>query len=360
MTIDDKNILWLDLFECLSYTKKIKMLESVPRGQDIRKTFLTNPIIKEILSQEEFNKLALCLSDQYLNLRLESYEKENIITITHFDSRYPYLLREIDSPPLCLYCKGNIQLLDSLCVGIVGTRKPTDYGVVVTKQFAKALAKEDITIVSGLAIGVDTIAHKTALEEEGKTIAVLAGGFHHIYPAINHKLANQMLVNNLLITENNPDTIPHAYLFPSRNRIIAGLSKGVLVTEASEHSGTLHTVNYAIEYNREIFVVPGKINSEASRGCNKLIKQYVGSITLSPDDIFQAFHINTEKNPKNIGVQLDINVQLVLDYIMTEKKTFQQILEHTHMSAKDLNTILIELEMSGTITKLANNSYIMS
>ncbi len=360
MTIDDKNILWLDLFEFLSYNKKMKLLYSVPRGQDIRSTFLSNSIAREILSTEEFNKLSLCLDPRYLEVKLESYKKEHIQTITFFDARYPFLLKEIDSPPLCLYCKGNIQLLDSFCIGIVGTRKPTEYGIVTTKQFAKELAKHDITIVSGLAVGVDTIAHRAVLEQEGKTIAVLAGGFHHIYPAINNKLANQMIENNLLITENNPDVESLAYLFPIRNRIIAGLSKAILVTEASERSGTLHTANYAIEYNRDLFVIPGRINSPESKGCNQLIKQYTEAMTLSPDDILERFRINKEENLENVGVQLDIGVQLVLDYIKTEKKTFQQILDYSHFSTKELNTILIELEMQGLITKLANNSYIMS
>ena len=167
MTIDDKNILWLDLFEFLSYNKKMKLLYSIPRGQDIRASFLSNKEAREILSSEEFNKLSLCLDPRYLEVKLESYEKENIQTITFFDTRYPFLLKEIDSPPLCLYCKGNIQLLNSLCIGIVGTRKPTEYGIVTTKQFAKELSKHDITIVSGLAVGVDTIAHRAVLEEEG-------------------------------------------------------------------------------------------------------------------------------------------------------------------------------------------------
>ncbi len=360
MTIDDKNILWLDLFEFLNYNKKVKLLSTISRGEDIRKSFLTNKVAREILSTQEFDKMALCLSDQYLQLRLDSYEKENIETITYYNSQYPYLLKEIDSPPLCLYCKGNTQLLDSFAIGIVGTRKPTDYGIAITKQFTKALVEEDITIVSGLAVGIDTIAHKTALENEGKTIAVLAGGFHHIYPAINIRLANQMITNNLLITEQNPDVPSLAYLFPIRNRIIAGLSRGILLPEASEKSGSLHTINYAIDYNRDIFVVPGKINSDTSTACNSLIKQYANSIVLSPDDILDNFMIVSKKNTKKSSVQLDFNVQLVLDYIKTEKKTYQQILDHIGLSAKELNTILIELEMLGTITKLANNSYIMS
>ena len=363
MTADSKNILWLDLFEFLTYSKKMKLLEIAGRKNDIRKIFLNNPKILQVVSQEEYNKMALCLEEQFLNIRLNEYEKKNIKTITFFDEEYPYLLKEIDTPPLCLYCKGNTQLLSTFCVGIVGSRRPTEYGIITTKQFAKELIKADVTIVSGLAAGVDAIAHRTALEERGKTIAVMAGGFDHIYPASNSSLAREMIENNLIVTEYTPSTKPNAYNFPVRNRIIAGLSKGVLVTEAGEKSGSLHTINYAIDYNREIFAIPGRINAEMSKGTNAVIKKYASSIVLSPDDILETFNLKDiaeQKNAKNFGVQLDITVKSVIDYIQTEKKTFQEILDHTKLSTKELNAILIELEMSGLVTKLANNSYILS
>lgn len=353
-----QSILWLDLFEFLTYNKKFSLLEISGKDNDIRKIFLTNEKIKTILTQEEFNKMALCLDESFLNLRLEKYARQGIKTITFYDEEYPYILKEISSPPLCLYCKGNTQLLNTFSIGVVGTRNPSDYGILTTKQFTKELAKADITIVSGLAAGVDTIAHKTALEEEGKTIAVLAGGLNHIYPATNYSLAKQISENNLIISENMPDVKPMGYFFPIRNRIIAGLSKGILVTEASENSGSLHTVNYAIDYNRDIFAIPGKINSENSKGTNSIIKSLAAAIVLSPDDILQNYGITKEKNTKNVGVQLDMSVQFVLDYIKTEKKTFQQILDYSKLSAKELNTILIELEMAGLVLKLANNSYI--
>lgn len=359
MDINEINILWLDLFEFLTYSKKLKLV-TLAYNQDIRKIFLSNQEIKTILTNEEINKMSLCLHDEYLNRFLQQYKQLNIETITFYDNRYPFMLKEINSPPLCLYCKGNIQLLNTTCVAVVGTRKPTEYGVVVTKQFAKELVEADVTLVSGLASGVDSITHKIALENNGKTIAVIAGGINHIYPATNANLAKQIAENNLIISENNPNVKPLAYFFPIRNRIIAGLSKGVLVTEAGEKSGSMHTYNYAVEFNREVFAVPGRINSPMSKGTNSIIKSLQGSITLSADDILTTLHIEKQKNEKKSAVQLDINQQIVLDYIQTEKKSFQEILEHTKLSAKDLNAMLLELEVTGLITKLANNSYIKS
>lgn len=358
MTIDDLNILWLDLFDFLTYNKKIKILSVVEKGTNLRKVFLNNLEIRNILNEQEFNKMALCLDDEYLNIRLKQYEKDNIKLITFNNPNYPYILKEISSPPLCLYCKGNIQLLNSFCIGIVGTRKPSEYGIVVTKQYVKELVKADITIVSGMATGIDTIAHRTTVEEQGKTIAVLGGGFNHIYPAVNTNLAKQIAENNLLVSEYNPNIQPTVYSFPTRNRIIAGLSKGILTTEMGEKSGAMHTVNYALEFNRDVFVVPGRINSPTSKGCNELIKTLQGSITTTPEDILNTYNFKAEDNKYNI--QLNLEEQMIIDFIKSEKRTFQEILEHTKLPIKNLNAMLLSLEMEGLVIKLANNSYICS
>lgn len=356
MTIDDLNILWLDLFDFLTYNKKFKLLSSIKKGTDLRKQFLNNPEIKTILNEQEFNKMALCLNEEFLNIRLREYEQNNVILITFNNVNYPYILKEISTPPLCLYCKGNVQLLNSFCIGVVGTRKPSEYGIVVTKQYVKELTKANVTIVSGMATGVDTIAHKTAIEEQGKTIAVLGGGFNYIYPAINTNLSKKIAENNLLISEYNPNVQPTVYSFPTRNRIIAGLSKGILTTEMGEKSGALHTVNYAIEFNRDIFVVPGRINSPTSKGCNELIKNLQGSITTTPEDILNTYNLCS--NESNMNMQLSVEEQMILNYIKSEKKTFQEIADYTKLAVKDLNSILLSLEMEGIVLKLANNSYI--
>ena len=359
MNIDDRNIIWLDLFGFLTYHKKKKILSCFDKGVDIKKVFKSKPELRTILTDMEYNKMSNLLDDNFLDAQIEKFTQDGIIMITINDSRYPFLLREIDEPPLCLYCKGNVQLLNSLCFAVVGTRKPTDYGAVVTKQYVKELSKDDITIVSGLAQGIDTIAHRTALEQNGKTIAVLAGGLYHIYPASNYHLAREMTQNNLILSENSPNVTPMAYSFPFRNRIIAGLSRGVLIPEATLNSGSLHTKNYALDYNRDVFVVPGKITSPASSGTNALIKEVPIAMTTTPDDILVSLNID-KKNEKTSAIQLDMTEQIILNYIRTEKKTFQEIVDHTILSASELNTILFILELSGLVLHTSNNSYIMA
>ncbi len=359
MTVDELNIIWLDLFENLTYVKKEKILKLFKKGVDIRKNFLTNLELHNILNAQEFKRMSLCLEDAFLNRILKEYEKANVECVTFYDKRYPYLLKEISTPPLCLYCKGNVQLLNTKCIGIVGSRKPTEYGIVVTKQFSKELSKNKLTIVSGLAVGVDTIAHKSALEENGQTIAVLGGGFNNIYPAINTNLAKTIAENNLLISEYSPNISPQTYQFIARNRIIAGLSLGVLITEAGEKSGALKTADFALEFNREIFVVPGRINSDNSKGTNRLIKNLQGSAVTESNDILTTLNIEAENN-QNSNVQLDMNAQIILSYVQSEKKTFQEISDYTKIKPNDLNSILMELEMEGLITKLSGNSYIKS
>ena len=360
MTIDDRNIIWLDLFSFLTYQKKIKILETFDKGKDIKLSFLSNRYIRDILTDSEINKMSNLLDNLVLDRYIQKFESDNIIMITINDDRYPKLLKEINSPPLCLYCKGNIQLLNTLSVAVVGTRRPTDYGIVATKQFVSELCKNNVTIVSGLAVGIDTIAHKTALENQGNTIAVLAGGLYHIYPAVNQSLARKMTENNLILSENSPIISPLGYYFPIRNRIIAGLSSVVLIPEASLNSGSMHTKEYANQFNREVFAIPGKITSEMSKGTNQIIKNLEGIITLSPDIILEALHIDKNKNDKNFQIQLDINEQSILNYIQTEKKTFQEIADYTNIPASELNSILLNLEINGLLTKLANNSYIKS
>lgn len=359
MLVEDKNILWLDLFAFLSYSKKVKLLKLFD-GKDIMLSFLSCKGIYDILTEEEIAKMANFLDENKFYDLIDSFINNGIEFITINNPNYPNQLKEISMPPFCLYCKGNIQLLNTFCVGIVGSRKSSEYGLLVTKQYAKAFVENDLTVVSGLASGVDTIAHKTALENNGKTIAVLAGGLNHIYPASNYYLAKQMCENNLILSENNPNIEPSAYLFPIRNRIIAGLSNAVLITEAGEKSGSLHTANYAIEFNKVLFAVPGRINADLSKGTNKLIKDNMAKITLEPEDVFDALNLNNKEKVKNSTIQLDFKQQIVLDYIKAEKKTFQEILDFSKLSTAELNALLLELEMEGLLLKLPNNSYIMA
>ena len=198
---------------------------------------------------------------------------KEVIILTKEDPRYPERLREIHKPPECLFVKGRAELLQEPQIAIVGCRHMSAYGAENAFQFAKALAEIGLTVTSGLAMGIDTLAHQGALAGQGPTIAVLGTGLGSIYPAQNQKLADEISLNGALVSEFPFNTPPFRHNFPKRNRIISGLSLGVLVIEAAEKSGSLITARFALEQNREIFALPGSIHSPTSRGCHQLIKE---------------------------------------------------------------------------------------
>lgn len=359
-TVRELNLIWLDCFDFMTYSKKTQMIKAYGIDRDIRKSLPKDmiPALQDFLTQQELNKLNSCADDEFLQDVLKKYQDKNVVLVTIYSTQYPALLRETDNPPYILYCKGNVDLLSTRCIAIVGTRRPSDYGRVVTKSYAKALAEAGLTIVSGLANGVDTIAHEEAISAGGKTIAVLAGGFDHIYPASNYALSEEIASDHLLVCESRPEVQPMNYMFPIRNRILAGLSEAVLITEAQENSGSLHTKNYAVDYGRDLYVVPGKITSLESKGCNKILKEMQGAITLDPSDVLEAMHIVKQENTENNNFQLDFNESNILRYTMSDKKSYQAIMDYTGLAPQQLNAILLSLQIRGLIEKLPGNFYL--
>ncbi|PID00150.1 MULTISPECIES: DNA-processing protein DprA [unclassified Sporosarcina] len=201
--------------------------------------------------------------------------KENGVTpITYFHSNYPSELRQLCDPPAVLYTKGNEVLLKKqLRVGIIGSRKATSYSKMALEFIVPPLVDHQIPIVSGLADGADTMAHQAAIEYGGETIGVLGHGFSHMYPKKNQKIAEEMAKNHLLVTEYPPYFPPAKWTFPMRNRIISGLSSALVITESVERSGTMSTVEHALDHGKEIFAVPGAIDSPLSAGPNKLLDE---------------------------------------------------------------------------------------
>ncbi len=205
---------------------------------------------------------------------LKDLQKENIFYLTVFDKAYPVLLKEIADPPFVLYGKGEPSLLTyPRKLGVVGTRNPTSYGKDSIYALLPKLLQQDWIVVSGLAKGIDTLAHQAAVQYGGKTIAVLGGGLRYIYPKENESLIQLLGKEHLLLTEYPPHYRPQKWYFPKRNRIISGLSLGVLVIECQERSGSLITADCALDQNREVFAVPGPITSPCSFGTNRLIQQ---------------------------------------------------------------------------------------
>lgn len=210
--------------------------------------------------------------------------KQEISYITIWDENYPKLLKEITDPPFVLYGKGNAFLLHHThMLAIVGTRRPSTNGINSLHYILRNLLREDWVIVSGLAYGIDINAHLTTLEQGRSTIAVLGGGLSHIYPLANYKALQKWTQNLLLISEYPPSYVPQKWYFPKRNRIISGLSQGVLIVEAQERSGSLITADCALDQNREVFALPGPIHLSSTVGSNRLIQQGAKLVVNSAD-----------------------------------------------------------------------------
>jgi DNA processing protein len=257
-----------------------------------------------------------------------------------------------------LYCKGNIDLLKSSCLGVVGTRRATKYGKDTCNKFIKDIALEGITIVSGLAEGIDTCAHKACLEVGGKTIAVLGGGLLNIYPQSNIKLAEEIIENDgLIISEYKPNEQSLTYHFPIRNRIIAGLSEAVFIVEATEKSGSMHTKNYALEYNREVFALAGRVNDIYSVGCNKCISNGQARMVLSSDNIIEFFGKSSSKKIEEQAIQLTYEEQIIYDKLLGHEKHFDELIKETGLDAKTLQTYLMRLTLNGVVEKQPSNYY---
>lgn len=271
------------------------------------------------------------------------------------DKEYPFLLKQFDDKPLMLYCKGNMELISSSCFAVVGTRLPTKYGIRVTEEFVSILSKR-FTIVSGMASGIDTIAHRTTLQNRGKTIAVLGNGIERVYPPENLQLYNEIAEKGLIVSEYEIGSQPLQYNFPARNRIISGLSRGVLVTEAGIKSGTMSTINHAISQGREVFCVPGSIHNKASSGCNKTIKECQSIAVTSVNDVLQGVGLNPEEEIKPSAMKLDVMEARIIEMLERNgEQHFEEILTDVDLTVSQLNSLLIKLSARGIINKCNNN-----
>lgn len=280
--------------------------------------------------------------------------------VTRADPAYPYALaqKEVDPPPV-LYYKGDLELTREKCLAVVGTRRATPYGKYVTRRIVGELAGQ-FAIVSGLAAGIDGFAHAAALDCGGKTVAVLGSGLFHASPASNLKMFDEICEKGLALTEYPPDTHATEYTFPQRNRIISGLSKGVLVIEADKGSGALITADCALEQGRDVFAVPGDIDKPMSFGTNRLIKSGGTAVTCARD-IFEYYSVNVQDGMKRQKhVALDFSEQRLLDILTAGEKTFDALVETCGMTVSEVNTALSSLLIYGLIHQKSKNLYCVS
>lgn len=291
-----------------------------------------------------------------------SISKNGAHLVTFTDEEYPKSLFEISDPPPFLYVRGSLAY-SSRSIAIVGSRRATSYGIMTAKKLSTGLATAGITIVSGGARGIDTAGHSGALCANGNTIAVLGSGIDNIYPPENRELFEKIALNGALVSECPIGTMPLAENFPRRNRIISGLSIGVLVVEAAEKSGSLITANYALEHGRDVFAVPGSIHSIASRGCNRLIKQGAKLVDCIEDILEELPNYNT------VDANMKLNEPLPPRFALTAKEAaIYELLAHSplhiddiiiqsELTAGEVSSMLLTLELKGALSSLPGGHF---
>ena len=325
--------------------------------------------IMQYLSGKEFQDLVTLRDNGRLENLIEYLSTSKIKYTTLNSPNYPKVFYNLDIPPFVVYYIGNLELLNTRSVAIVGSRACSRYGAEQTQKFACKLAEAGFTIVSGLAEGIDGNAHIGTLRAKGKAIGVLAGGLKYIYPAINVQLARDVVNSGgVIISEKAPDVNPKNFTFVQRNRLIAAIAEGVFVPEAGEKSGALHTVNFALDMGKDVFALPGNIDSRTSVGTNMLIKQFYSCCVTTPEEIvatlnesYELAHLGIEKSietkPVDKLATLKPKERAIIEALSIEEQHFDSILEKTKIDAKKLVGLLTTLEIRGLINKLPSNFY---
>ncbi len=366
----DDRFLWLalNLIPGIRSATGLKLYEAFGSLEKIFRASVSE--LKEIerFGSELPNRIADMDIETVLQRERERMALHEVDFITFKDKGYPQLLRYTFDPPLVLYIKGSLSEHDNIGIAIVGSRRPTSYGKHVAQELAAKLAGCGITIVSGMARGIDTMAHRGALKNKGRTIAVLGSGLDYVYPPENKPLMDKIISNGAVISEFPMGTAPFKQNFPIRNRIISGLTLGTLVVEAGERSGALITSRLALEQGREVFAIPGPINSWASKGTNGLIKQGA-KLVEDIDDIIEELgpHLKSviskegqkDRNPETDKSNLVNNgVDSILKSLGDGPVHINTLIKMTGIQAKEILSELIRMEMEGIIKQLPGNVYI--
>lgn len=296
--------------------------------------------------------------------KLEELKRKHISVIPLSSKFYPKKIKEISDPPICLYVKGKIESFPfdtNVCLAIVGTRRPTSYGQQMAKKFSEELTEAGCIIVSGLAIGIDAVAHLACINSGGRTIAVLGCGVDIIYPAINSSLYYKIIEKDgLIISEFPPGQTVVKGLFIARNRIISALSLGVLVIEGARDSGAMITARYAAEQGKEVFALPGPLTSKMSEAPHNLLKQGAKLVT-STDDIFEEFNLRrVQKKSEDIESKLELEEKIIYTLLKDEPKSSDELTQETTFPIEKILNLLSILEIKGVVEKNSEGKYQLS
>ena len=353
--------IWLDQFDFLSLVKKNELIKYYENYSNIRENIQADGNrFKILVGENEYIEMLTSIRRNDIEETVKNLERKNIYVICRCNQEYyPEKLYTLD-PPFCIYTIGNLELLHHrYTISIVGSRQPSRYGKNITEKITRELTRNGFVIISGLAYGVDCIAHSVCLEEKGSTIAVLGSGFDNVYPSAHTDLFNKIIKNNgLVVSEYRPEIKPVGYHFPNRNRVIVGISNGVLITEATEKSGTMYTKDFAIDSGTELMAIPGNIDSSLSSGCNKIIKEFPSSVITSVEDIYEVYDFKNEKRMvEEQYYQFNFEEQLILAVMQENEVHYDEILVKTKLASKQLNITLTNLQLKGLVKKMPGNIY---
>ena len=364
--IDENKKLWIAL-NLIPGVGKSTFRKLILRFGDPNKVFRSSRReLKEIsgLTDKTIEEIIGFPMEKRLEKELKLIEEKLVTIITMGDPEYPRYLKHIADPPPLIYVMGELKQEDALSISIVGTRKPTWYGREITSRLSSGLANRGITVVSGMARGIDSTAHAAAMDAGGRTVAVLGNGLNTVYPPENRKLKERIQEQGALISEFVMDARPERMNFPIRNRIISGLSMGTVVVEASAKSGALITARLALEQNREVFAVPGSVSSDQSRGANSLIKEGA-KLVENVEDILDELPGGLESLLKEPDEQepppepeLLPKEKKVFSLLHQQEEHIDIIIERSGLSAKEVAGILINLELQDLVKQLPGKSFI--
>ncbi|MFO7697242.1 MAG: DNA-processing protein DprA [Anaerolineae bacterium] len=314
------------------------------------------------LNQASVEKLLYLRARVDLDAEVRRLERLNVHVVTWESPDYPRLLREIDQPPALLYVRGAIVPADEFAVAVVGTRNASSYGKGIAERLAGGLAENGVTVVSGLALGIDGVAHRAALDAGGRTIAVMGCGLDSIYPSRHRKLAEEIEASGALVSDYALGVKPEARNFPPRNRIISGLSLGTIVVEADRQSGALITLHFALEQGRETFAVPGNIQARTSMGTNDAIQRGEAKLVTSVEDVLNELNLTMVVEHKQVAEQVPENAgeARLLSTLGAEPLHVDELARATGLPAAEVTSTLLMMELKGMVRRVDQMSYVVA
>jgi DNA processing protein len=356
---DDTRKYWVG-FHRVPYIGPVRIQRLLDRFDDLETAWTATPgDLATVLDERSVESLIRTRATLSPDREMERLQRLGISVVTLGETAYPRLLAEIPAPPPVLYYKGTLSTEDAMAVAIVGTRRSTAYGREVAGRLATELAEAGVTIVSGLARGIDGIAHRAALKAGGRTLAVLGSGVNIIYPAEHANLAEEIAQHGAVVADYAPDTKPDAVNFPPRNRIISGLSLGVVVVEAPTRSGALITCDFAADQGRDVFVVPGSILSPASAGCNRLLRDGARPVT-SAADILEDLNLGQRREQSAVQQSLPVtdDERRLLALMTGDPQHIDELAAATSLPIAQASYQLSMMELKGLVRNVGAQHYV--